>query len=176
MSDVPEAALRARQMYLDGVSLDVIMKETGFRSWALYCWLDGGPERNGVRPLPALPRRIVRNRKVTAGDRLSLIGRLVRSSERQIAEIERRAGFESENGDKDARTLALIARTLRELTAVDALNREMTRRKKAPQAHDTDDGKERTVPRNVDDLRRSLARKLEAIIAERDSELPGEAD
>jgi hypothetical protein len=173
MDDIPEAAQRARQMYADGATTAAIKAETGLTGHAIYVWLDGGPPVGGRRPLEPIPRRVVRARRVTAGERHALVARIMRSSEQQVGVIEQRVDPRSGQMDKDARTLAVISRTLSELGAIDERDREIERRKAL---HDDDKSRsaEQPVPRNVDELRRSLARKLEAIIAERDSETPRE--
>ena len=175
-TDIPEAARRARDMYAAGVPTRRILDDTGLSLERLYNWLDGRASKRAPQMLPVLPRRrVVRASRISAGDRLSLVTRMMRASERQIAEIERRIGTPDDKGDRDARTLALIARTLRELTAVDAANRGLAG---AP-ANDTDahgHGNDDAIPQDIDALRRSLARKLEAIIAERDDPLSRGAD
>jgi hypothetical protein len=168
MPVIPEAAQRARQMYADGKSIAAIKAETGMTGHAIYFWLDGGPVTDGRPALAPIGRRVVRAKEVTPGDRLTMIARIMRSCDQQISEIERRINPSPSQMDQDSRRLAMISRTLNELTAIDQRNREM-KQKKAPRDNDKS-RTEQPVPRNYDELRRSLARKLEAIIAERDSE------
>jgi hypothetical protein len=170
MVEIPEAAHRARQMYAEGNSIAAIKAETELSGHAVYFWLDGGPVVDGKLLLKPIERRVVRPRNITAGDRLSMIARIMRGCDRQITEIEGRINPSPSQMDQDARRLAMISRTLNELTAIDERNREM-KRKKVPQ----ENGKSRTdqpVPRSTEELRRSLVRKLESIIAERASEIP----
>lgn len=104
--------------------------------------------------------RVAGRQRPNAPPRARLLARLWRAAERQVEEIETRmrradgAGAEpppraSADAEKDARALALIARTLRELVAAedDAA---------AKPAKDADD----TV-RDLDEFRRELARRLE---------------
>jgi hypothetical protein len=107
--------------------------------------------------------------------RLALVTRMMRASERQVAEVERRIGTSDDEGDRDARMLAVIARTLRELTAIDALNRELTERVTAD-ARKIRDNNDEYGPQDIEALRQSIARKLEAIIAEREDPVSGEPD
>jgi hypothetical protein len=165
MVEIPQAAQRARQMYADGATTAAIKAETKLTGYAIYVWLDGGPLVDGKPPLEAIPRRVVR----TTGERRALVARIMRSSEQQVSAIEQRVDPNPEQMDKDARTLAIISRTLNELSAIDERNREI-KRKKALHDNDKPRSVEQPVPRNVDELRRSLARKLEAILAERDAE------
>jgi hypothetical protein len=173
MTEIPEAAQRARQMYADGVDTRTIMAETKLSTWALYNWIDGRASRNSEQLLPPLAKRkIVRHLRITPGDRRSLVERMMRSAERQVAEIELRVGAPRHDREKDARMLAVLARAMRELTAVDALNRDLERAKEtAPNAHKSGQSDE-PVPRDVEELRRSVSQKLQAIIAEQS----GEAD
>jgi hypothetical protein len=174
MAEIPHAAERARQMYADGATIVAIKAETGLARNALYRWLEGAPQKGGGNLLPPLPkRRIVK--RTSAGDRLSVVARIMRAAERQVAEIDRRIGTENDQGEKDARTLALLARTVRELTAVDAMNRELDTVKEAPGGNDSSArSSDEPVPRDIEELRRSVSRKLQQIIAERDGGPAGE--
>ena len=98
------------------------------------------------------PRRRDHTRTPDIGeplDRRTLVGRLFRAVERQIAEIERR--FERDVAsipdEKDARTLAALARTLELLIG---LERGVAR--------DTDDPEP-----DLDEFRLDLARRLETL-------------
>ena len=69
----------------------------------------------------------------------------------------------------------ILGPRLRELTAIDALNRELTERAMAD-ARKTRDNNDDSAPQDVEALRQSIARKLEAIIAERKDPVSGEPD
>jgi hypothetical protein len=179
MVEIPEAAHRARQMYVDGADTRTIVAETGLSTWALYNWIEGRASRKSEQLLPPLAkRRIVRNLRITPGDRRSLVERMMRSAERQVAEIELRVGSPRHDREKDARMLAVLARAMRELTAVDALNRDLERASQAasdntPNTAIVDDD---PPPENIDDFRNELARRIEAFVASRtDGGLPGNA-
>lgn len=173
MAEIPEAVQRARQMYADGVDTRTIMAETKLSTWGLYNWIDGRASRKGEQLLPPLPkRRIVRNLRITTGDRRSLVERMMRSAERQVAEIELRVGAPRHDREKDARMLAVLARAMRELTSVDALNRDLERVKEPAADTDKSGQPDEPVPRDVEELRRSVSQKLQAIIDEQS----GEAD
>ncbi|MGI8526467.1 MAG: hypothetical protein ACR2K5_09880 [Pseudolabrys sp.] len=90
------------------------------------------------------------------------MARIMRSAERQIAEIERRIGAGGDQSDKDTRALSLLARTVRELTAIDAMNREIEQRKQGRRDNDKSD----ELPRDIDELRASVAHKLQQLIAD----------
>jgi hypothetical protein len=166
MTDVPETALRARQMYADGVDTRTILASTGLSTWAFYRWLDGMPSAKAPNLLPPLPRRrVTKSRRVTAGDRRALIARMMRAAEQQVSEIERRIGATDTQQERDTRMLAVLVRTMRDLTAADELNQALEQTAEYPQANDGHT--EHPLPRDVDELRRSVARKLAQIIAER---------
>ncbi len=165
MTDIPDNARRARQMYADGVTTRAIKAETGFSDGAMYHWLNGGPKTNGQRLLPPMiKRRMVTRRRILKEERVGLVTRMMRAAEQQVCEIETRlAATQQEPGDRerDARTLAVLAKTMQSLTALDALHEKDAPKPKAP--------KNEAIPRSIDELRRSVAQKLEAIIARRNS-------
>jgi hypothetical protein len=100
-----------------------------------------------------------------AGSRVALVARMMRATEMQLHEIEQRlasAGYETGDSECNARALALLARAMRELTALDESNR------KPSQPSQTNDD---SVPLDVDELRRSLTRKLDALVAEQQGTL-----
>ena len=45
MTDIPDNAARARQMYSEGATTRDILAETGLSHWGLYHWLAGGPKQ-----------------------------------------------------------------------------------------------------------------------------------
>ena len=168
MTDIPERALRARQLYEEGKPTREILAETDLSLWALYYWLAGGPKTNGVRALPPIvKRKLVTRRRILKEERVHVVERMMRAAERHVGEIELRlAGTAQEPGarERDARTLAVLAKTMQSLTALDALHQPAEfRNKKAQKTNGS-------IPRSIDDLRRSVAEKLEAIIAARDSD------
>jgi hypothetical protein len=159
--EIPDAARRAREMYRQGATVAAIKAETGLTHHQLYRWLEGSPGGNGASLLPPLPkRRIVKRTRITAGDRMSVIARIMRSAERQIAEIDRRLG-NGQDGDKDARALALLARTVRELTAVDMMNHEL----EAPAAKRGAEPDDDQPPEDIEQFRAELTRRINSIIA-----------
>jgi hypothetical protein len=60
----------------------------------------------------------------------------------------------------------LLARTLEVLSRQHERKREMTRRKKASRENERSKGGDEPLPRDIDELRRSIARKLEEITGE----------
>src|SRR4029077_2230047 len=123
----PEMIALARQRYLEGVSVSKILGETGMSLGTLYLWLDGGPE-NDARLPPIQRRRVVmgKRRKPLTG-RVSLVNRLWRTAERQVCDIEDRLRLnqqQPEERERDARVLAIMVKTLRDLRALRAADEE----------------------------------------------------
>jgi hypothetical protein len=100
-------------------------------------------------------------------ERIALAERIQEVAEREIAAVEQiiatLRGADPNEAEAAARTLASLARTLRELLQLDV-----------PPAS-PDAKHDQPIPRDVAELRRSLARKLEAIAAGRSAPLPGES-
>ena len=131
------------------------------------------PDGSGVKPAPIPQRRKVRVRPRT-GSRAALVSRMWRTAERQVEEIEDRlriAGLELAERESNARTLAIVAKTLRELAVFDEARKPPNKK-----AQDDDDDNPNSVPRNVEDLRRALAEKLERFVAGTASSIPGGAE
>jgi hypothetical protein len=150
-------------MYADGVPVKAILAETELTLHGFYNWVNGRASKTAQPVLLPLPkRRLVRHLRINPGDRRSLIERMMRSAERQVAEIELRVGSPRHDREKDARMLAVLARAIRELTAVDALNRDLEREAGKARAANDD-----PVPEDMDEFRNELARRLEAVIAAR---------
>lgn len=128
-----------------------------------------------ARQAEKIPRRAARPSgtapKASASPRRRLLARLWRAAERQVADIEARLGQavdaedaspsgprRSADTEKDARALALLARTLRELSAAEE-RADPARSSKAGTANDDS-------TRDLDSFRRELARRLERLRAE----------
>ena len=93
--------------------------------------------------------------------RAALAARIQRIAEREMDAVERVLDALGPSGqaeaDRCARTLAGIARTLREITALNQPEGAMA-------AHEADDD---TIPVDLDELRCALARELDALIEAR---------
>ena len=179
MTDIPESAALAREMYSEGVTTREILEATGFSHWMLYRWIAGGPtNRDGEPLLPPLPkRRTVTRRRILKEERLKLVNRMMRAAERQVGEIEERlteGGQALGERERDARTLALLAKTLQSLTALDALHEPKTTGARKKRVVDEDD--EDTIPADIDAIRRELSRSLEAMAAGGARDIPGETE
>ena len=174
MTDIPPAALRARQMYIESAPTRKILAETGLSHWALYHWIDGGPKIDGKRLLPALPRRgVIVRRRIHKAERTALVTRMMRAAELQVAEIELRLaqdGHAPSDRERDARLMAVCVNTLRELTALNALHDSGP-----PQTDSAEDDYD-AIPRELDELRRELSRRLEAMAAGNTGGVSGKAE
>lgn len=173
MTDIPEAALHARQMYLDGCKIADIRRASGLTLNQVYLWLKGGPERCGARPLPEIPRRLPQS--ASGGPRTrraTLIARMMNAAERQVREIEEKlvvSDDELEGRERNARVLAVLVKTLSELSAADT--RKPRARARKPKVEDDDDA----IPRDIDELRRELSRRLDAMATGHPPGIPGAA-
>jgi hypothetical protein len=174
MTEIPQAAVVARQMYTDGKTVRAILVATGFSLDQLYRALDGLPQPNGDSLLPPIARRRIIARKTSrAATRVALVARLMRAAELQIYGLEQqleKAGYVPAESERNSRVTAALARTMRELAAKD----ERDTSRKAP--NKSGESNDEPVPLDIDELRRSLIRKMDAILAEREGTLPGVGD
>jgi hypothetical protein len=166
MTDIPEAAHIARQMYLDCATGKEIHFTTGMTKYQLYYWLDGGPIIDGKPLLEAIARRLIRPRRIRARDRAALCADMMSICKHQISVMAKRKNPTGSQIDRDSRRTAVIMRTLEGLTTLEERNREMTRRKKIKVEDGHSQAAEQPLARDPEELERSLARKLEAIIGE----------
>lgn len=138
-----------------------------------------GPALNGGTgsEAPAGPRAAPLSRK-------RIVSRLWRTAERQVAEIETRMVGLADDPmtlERDAKTLAIIAKTVRDLVAIDAeaFDRTLrTRLKEAGTRHgeknsstvatsDANPNAEEYGPRDIEGFRAELARRLDELRCER---------
>lgn len=100
--------------------------------------------------------------------KIDLAARIQRSVERELDGVERVLGLlkpqDGNEAERAARTLASLARTLREIVSLDD--------KPSAEPEDDDDA----GPRDMDEFRRDLARRIDAIIAEREGPISREPD
>lgn len=178
---LPVQAALLRQLYAAGVPLAEIVRRTGHGRKTLYRWLDHDIAPDGSAVFSPVPRRRPRvpalhraARAGTAPARAQLLARLWSAAERQVAQIEARIAALGADGvgdsEKDVRALAVLARTLRELTALETAPR--ARRPGAggtaapgvpPASEGEGDG---AAFRDLDAFRSELARRLDGLRAE----------
>jgi hypothetical protein len=170
MTSIPETTLRARQDYLEGNAVRAIRADTGFSLDRLYNWLDGARQADGTTLLPPIPRRrtIVRKER-RAATRVALVERLLHATGVLIHSLEQRmaqAGYQA--NPEDARLTAMWGRTMRDLKAHDEQKPDDKKSAKSKQA-DADE----FIPRNVDELRIELARRIDIIRRRRNGDPAG---
>jgi hypothetical protein len=128
---------------------------------------EGGTQMSDSKDLPPgeatppTPRRTSASHVRLAPGRKRLIGRLWQSAERQVAEVEQRLaqGQERAGGlEQDAKTLAIVTRTVRDLLAIDEAAK--------PEKPAGDQPREPAI-RNRSEFRAELAQRLEGLLAER---------
>lgn len=154
----PETIALVRERYARGDRTADILADAKMNAGTLYFWIDGGPDDGSGTRLPPIPRRYQSHaqsrRPRPRGSRKSVVKRLWRTAEWQVRDIEDRLRMNQQEPDqreRDARLLAIMVKTVRELRAMDD-QQEATE----------DDG-----PDNLDDFRRDLARRIEGIVARR---------
>ncbi|MEP9348722.1 helix-turn-helix domain-containing protein [Xanthobacter sp. KR7-225] len=185
----PEAGL-IRRLYEEGVPLAEIGRRTGLTTNTLYRWIDRIVAPDGTVVFSPLPRRRapVTGARMIAGTlastpRARLTSRLWHAAERQVALIEARIAALGEaaagDAEKDARALAVLARTLRELSALKDEARKRRRPGRAPggarKAADpqaTEGEGDGAEFRDLDAFRSELARRLDRLRAEGDGAPP----
>jgi hypothetical protein len=162
----PEAVALARRLYAEGEPVKAILAKTGLSHGTFYRCLAGHfPDGSGIAPAPMALRRPGVRLQHRIGSRAALVARMWRTAERQVGEIENRlkaAGLELAERESNARTLAVVAKTLRELAAVDEAQKPRKGKKQAPDDDDDD-----PVPRDIDEFRRELARRINALVDSR---------
>lgn len=184
-SGVPAEAGLVRQLYGQGVPLTEIARRTGLSTTTLYRWIDRRVSADGTVVFDPLPRRrppVVGAKAAANGAgragraRARLLARLWFAAERQVDEIEARMG-EAPPGDvarrvdaeKDAKALALLTRTLRELAAIEDEARGTKGRGKGSArkgATGTEGDTNGADVRDRDAFRRELARRLDRLRGE----------
>jgi transposase-like protein len=163
MSYTPDIVARVRQDYVEDIkTVQQICDEYEITSYKLYAWVAGTGEAQGLAPLPrrrgaamrpGVPRR-------GRGRRVALVKRIWRTAEAQVRDIETRLTRDAqvpEERERDARVLAIMVKTLRELTVLDERERA-----DKPDNVQADDG-----PRDDDEFRRELARRMDAFVDQR---------
>lgn len=154
---------QARALYASGHSIRAIQDETGLRPTRIYFWLDHDLGPDGLPRARPLPRRRP-GRSLTpaaaARRRLLLAQRIWRAAEAQVCEIETRlSALDPAPGaaERDARALAVLARVVREMTALDGTATP------AKGASEAGAGADDEAFGDLDTFRRELARRLDGL-------------
>ncbi|MFG1361570.1 helix-turn-helix domain-containing protein [Xanthobacter pseudotagetidis] len=175
----PADARLLRRLYEEGVPLTEIARRTGHGRDTLYRWIDRIVADDGTVVFAPVPRRRsaagarTAARAGAAPTRARLMARLWHAAERQVALIEARIPALGEDAgcdtEKDARALAILARTLRELAALEDATRARRagRGRPAPGASAAMEGEgDGTEFRDLDAFRSELARRLDGLRAD----------
>jgi hypothetical protein len=104
-------------------------------------------------------------RVFTDADRAAVVGMLWESAERQVADLHVRVlstGLDADERERDGRTLSVMVKTMRELAALD----ETT-------VATHDDRNPEADSRDIDEFRRELARRIDALVAAQPDETDG---
>jgi AcrR family transcriptional regulator len=156
----------ARQAYVDGAPVADILAHTGMTRGTFYYWLHGGPNDGGGPKLSPIPNRreaMPKKRIALKSRRALLVARIWRAAEKQVRDIEKRmarSGHQPDERERDARLLAVLVKTLRELAAIDP--------PPAGRAGKSDSGSEDDEhPRDLEEFRRELARRMDAVAGQR---------
>ncbi len=124
------------------------------------------------RPLRKPSKRPAANAARPASPNVPLVERLWRVAERQAQEIEARLENDDQSPTeraRDTRMLAVLAKTLRELIAL------RTAALESGDDAQTDADDADPVPRDIDEFRRELTRRIESFVASRtDSAVPAD--
>jgi transposase-like protein len=170
----PERGALAHRLYREGVPIAEIRARTGFSTGKLYEWVDQRVDETGaIVPDPA-PRKLQRGAAAAEAQRLRVLERMWNAAEIQLGEIEcrlRALGGAGADIEREARTLAILARVVRELN----VQNEPVKTRRSPRGKaDGTTGRFPTIRRNAgeppddqpardlgqlrDDLARHLAR------------------
>ncbi len=167
-----ETIRRVRQMYADGVTVVAILTATGVTRAELNRCVDG-KEGTGYAPMTRRSARFGQPAGPTprvSGDRVALVKRIWRTAEAQVREIEARLSIddaEPDDRERDARLLATLVKTLRELSTLDE--------RQAPPAPTTTAADDDDI-KDINEFRRDLARRMDEFVRERNgARVPGGA-
>jgi hypothetical protein len=110
--------------------------------------------------------------------RKRVVSQLWRTAERQVTEIETRmlsVGDDPQALERDAKTLAIIAKTVRDLVAIDGEAGEQAKSKENKAAHGSKNARpepnaagDENGPRDIEGFRAELARRLDELRRERE--------
>jgi len=120
-------------------------------------------KRKAEKPTPQKPKRV-------SGKRGAIVQRLWKAAERQVRDIESRlmlAKQEPAERERDTRMMAVLVKTLGELSALDgAKPGAKSARLSTPTAPEQHDDSSDDIPRDIEEFRRELARRIAGLAAE----------
>ena len=120
----------------------------------------------GRKKAPQKPKRV-------SGKRDAIVQRLWKAAERQVRDIESRLMLtdqEPAERERDTRMMAVLVKTLGELSALDGAKPQKPGAKSArsstPSAPEQNDDSSDDIPRDIEEFRRELARRIAGLAAE----------
>ena len=152
----------------------------GVAQHVVYHWLDGGPRVNGERMFPPLERRSPARQKQTEHEKLVM--RLWRAASVEVRTLEARMKAAPEPDESRARVMAVLVKTLRDIHELDGGKPARKRNRGAealPEPNDNDSSKgdpaghRKDDPREIDEFRRELARRIAALDGGAEEEAAG---
>jgi len=169
MADItPEQVQLVRDGYAAGKPIRELMAAAQLKRHQIYRCVNGELAGPGGAALAPLPQRIPGRSPQRSRGRKTLVARLWRMADQQVRDIEERLqldGQEPVERERDARMLATMVKTLRELRALDAQQAKLEPPPQDEHEH-----------QSLDDFRRELARKMDNIIARRTDRGAGDAE
>lgn len=131
------------------------------------------PETKGMSDMESATERqpiAAGGRRKSTFTRRGVVSRLWHAAEKQVGEIETRLaalGDDPQALEREAKTLAIVARTVRDLVALDAEAQAAAARNKAAASKGKEADDAHAGPRAIEDFRAELARRLDELRRER---------
>jgi hypothetical protein len=149
-ASVRAAHKRARQMHATGMAVEAIAVATGLDECTVRLVIAN--REMAVRPFTSI-------------DRAAVVQKLWESAARQVTDLHARvlaADLDADERERDVRMLSVMVKTMRELAALDDVA-------------GADDGDRDDQPdsRDIDEFRRELARRIDALVAAQSGETDG---
>jgi hypothetical protein len=152
-----DTAMRIRRQYAEGMPVARICSDNAVSKRIVYKCIAGSPP--GLSPLPPMPfHRSGAN--ALQPDRRAVVERLWRSAKREVRAIDERLARmpgDSPEREREMRVLPVLVKVVRDLTTLDRAQIQQNASNDAP--GDDDDA----VPRDLEELRRELSRRVDLL-------------
>jgi len=165
-----EKAVAIRNDYVAGMTVRDICRKHQVSQWTAYHCLAGGPLVNGKRMFEPIPLRGTIRLRST--DRKKLVQRLWQAADAHAQTLEGRLKKATAPAERESatRAMAVLVKTVRDLLELDAARPDPKVKPGAeppPEVKDDD-------PREIDEFRRELARRIAALDAAATGEIAGD--
>jgi hypothetical protein len=153
-----DTVMHIRRQYAEGVSLAKIYIENAVNKRVVYRCIAGNPP--GLSALPPLPFRWTGTTEPQP-DRRAVIDRLWRSAKREVRGTDQRLARlpgGSPEREREVRVLPVLVKVVRDLTALDRAQLQKSASKETPRDDDDD-----ALPRDLEELRRELSRRVDLL-------------